>query len=65
MNSHLNELNLRLSNERMRLADASSNGEIELRKVWIAQIEKEIAGEQELISKNNISDDELLDCLFN
>ena len=62
--SHLNALELRLSNERIRLANAKTEGEKELRKVWIAQIEKEIANEHKFLSKSDelseITDDELL-----
>ena len=54
--NHLDALNLRLSNERIRLAAATSEGERELRKVWIAQLEKEVAGEIEFLG----SDDDLL-----
>ena len=41
--SHLDALQLRLSHERSYLAAAKSDGERELRSVWIAQIEREIA----------------------
>lgn len=59
--THLNALELRLSNERGYLAKAKTDGERELRRVWIAQIEKEIAGEQAFIAKHDdMSDDELL-----
>lgn len=59
--THLNALELRLSNERGYLANAKTEGERELRRVWIAQIEKEIAGEQAFIAKqDDMSDDELL-----
>lgn len=65
MNTHLDYLELRLSNERSRLADAKSDGERELRKVWVSQLEREIAGEIEFIGGNRhglteMSDDELL-----
>lgn len=60
MNAHLNALNLRLSNERSRLAEAKSEGEKELRKVWISQIEKEIAQEANFVQEVELSDDELL-----
>ena len=59
--THLNSLELRLSNERGYLAKAKTEGERELRRVWIAQIEKEIAGEHAFIAKqDDMSDDELL-----
>jgi hypothetical protein len=64
MSDHLNALNLRLSNERGYLAKAKTAGERELRSVWIAQIEKEIAREQEFIADLEaaleMTDDELL-----
>lgn len=60
MNDHLNALNLRLSNERIYLQNAKNNKEKELRKVWIAQIEKEIASEQKFNKDAEISDDDLL-----
>ena len=43
--SHLDALNLRLSNERLRLKEAATKAEREIRTVWIAQLEKEIDGE--------------------
>lgn len=59
--THLNALELRLSNERGYLAKSKTKGERELRRVWIAQIEKEIAGERAFVVKqDNMSDDELL-----
>lgn len=63
--SHLSALELRLSNERARLACAQTAQERELRKVWIAQIEKEIDREIEFIGKvaTEMTDDELLAAL--
>jgi hypothetical protein len=43
---HLTALHIRLSHERGYLAKAKSDTERELRTVWIAQIEKEIAAER-------------------
>lgn len=57
--NHLDALNLRLSNERVRLANAKSEGERELRKVWIAQLEKEVAGEIQFLG----TEDDLLAAL--
>ena len=58
---HLSMLQLRLSNERMRLNQATNKGEIELRTVWIKQMEEEIKGELMFLDKyNTMSDDELL-----
>lgn len=62
--SHLNALQLRLSNEKGYLAAAKTQAERDLRAVWIAQIEREIAGELAFLAKADdlpeISDDELL-----
>jgi hypothetical protein len=46
MTSHLSALQARLSNERVRLANATTKQERDMRAVWVAQIEKEIAREQ-------------------
>lgn len=69
MYEHLNALLLRLSNERARLANAKTESEKELRKVWIAQIEKEVANEEKLLGIDEIyakvvDEDELLKELF-
>lgn len=61
--SHLDALNLRLSNERMRYASDSSL----IRKVWIEGIEREIAAEREFLGlalEDNVSEDDLLAELF-
>jgi hypothetical protein len=60
--THLDSLNLRLSNERMRLSKATNCQEISLRTVWIAQLQKEVDSELALILINEVSltDDELL-----
>ena len=67
MSDHLSALQLRLSNERARLAAATRPGEIAMRKVWVAQIEKEIAQERvhAIPEARNIdmTDDELLEQL--
>lgn len=62
---HLNALRFRLSNERVRLANATSAQEREIRSVWVAQIEKEIAGEERFLAARlpEMSDDELLAAL--
>lgn len=64
MTNHLDTLRLRLSNERVRLTAAKSANEIELRKVWIAGIEKEIAQEEDFLQLHDstacMTDDELL-----
>lgn len=43
--THLVSLNQRLYSEKSRLSAAKNPQEIALRKVWVAQLEKEIAGE--------------------
>lgn len=63
--SHLNAIELRLSHERSYLAAAKTDKERTLRRVWIAQIEKEIAAEYVHLgisakSEAVMSDDELL-----
>lgn len=67
MSEHLASLQLRLSNERARLAAATREGEIDMRRVWVAQIEKEIEQERAYVmpeARNiEMSDDELLEQL--
>ena len=65
-----------LSSEKKRLADATSQAEIELRSVWVKQLEKEIAHEVEFLASKGIgvyaatnevddmSDDDLLNELM-
>jgi hypothetical protein len=76
--NHLNSLELNLSNERVRLAEAATAGERELRSVWVSQLENEISAEIEFLAKrgitikqeaapaslDDINDDELLAKLF-
>lgn len=52
--SHLDALNLRLSNERVRLSQAKTKNEIELRTVWVQGIEKEIKSEIEFLKSKGI-----------
>jgi len=63
--SHLDALNLRLSNERVRLSQAKTQNEIELRTVWVKGIEKEIKSEIEFLKSKGIevftSIDDILD----
>lgn len=47
--SHLNALQLRLSDEREHLGNDKNESSRVLRRVWIAQIEKEIASEREFL----------------
>ena len=56
--THLNALNVALSNERSRLANAKTDGERQLRTVWVKQLEKEVAHEE--VNFPDMSDDELL-----
>ena len=63
--THLDALELRLSNERNYLIEAKTKKEQSLRRVWIAQIEKEIKSEKEFLGSPqeddvNLTDDELL-----
>ena len=61
--SHLDALELNLSHERARLNEATKKGEIELRTVWVKQLEKEIAGERNFLGlgeSSEVSDDDLL-----
>lgn len=66
--THLAALETRLSHERGYLAAAKTAGERALRSVWIAQIEKEIAGEKKFLGIDDadlldMTDDELLAAL--
>ena len=62
--THLNALNVRLSNERIRLSNAKTAKEQAQRAVWVRQIEREIAGEIAFMGKVEelpaMTDDELL-----
>jgi len=65
---HLDALQLRLSNERVRLANAQNVTERGLRSVWIMQIEREIAHELQTFGSvnpaiDNLDDDGLLAAL--
>lgn len=73
--THYAALMIRLSNEKGYLALATKQSEIELRSVWIKQIEKEIAQEVEFLKSkgidvyqatgdNALSDEDLLNELF-
>lgn len=65
--THLDSLELRLSHERIRLANAKTESERHLREVWVAQITKEIADELAFLGRNAIDaempDDDLLAAL--
>lgn len=63
--SHLNALEYGLHNESMRLKEAKSQGEIELRSVWVNQLEKQVTDERirlGMIQQESVemSDNELL-----
>ena len=47
--THLDALQLSLSNERDRLARATNPQEIALRKVWVSQYERQIADEMDCL----------------
>lgn len=62
---HLDALNVNLSNEKIRLETAQSEIERQMRRVWIAQLEKEVAAERAFLglsieSAECINDDDLL-----
>lgn len=67
--SHLNALENNLFNEEQRLAAANTKNEIKLRKVFVAQLEREIESEKKFLgfeaddSSENLSVDELLEAL--
>jgi hypothetical protein len=62
--SHLIALITRLGNERSYLAAAKTQAERDLRKVWISQIEREIAHEEKFIgvasAETEMNDDDIL-----
>jgi hypothetical protein len=63
--SHLVALHQNLSAEKARLAAATAEGDIALRTVWVAQLEREIAAERAFLGLTadepvDMSDDELL-----
>jgi len=62
--THLDALELRLSNERLYLSAAKTENERNLRRVWITQIEKEIECEKKFLllteEELNPTDEELL-----
>lgn len=62
INEHLSSLQYLLSNERIRLSNAKTESERELRQVWVNQLEREIASDQSFIEPA-MSDDELLAAL--
>lgn len=61
---HYEALMTRLSNEKARLAACTKPKEIELRKVWVMGIEKEIASEVEFLKSKGIEVYASIDDLF-
>ena len=62
--SHLHAIQLRLSNERVRLAQARNPREIAHRKVWVEGAERELAAERAFLAKRGISTEESLDAIL-
>jgi hypothetical protein len=61
--NHLIALICRLSNERRYLLQATTDNERAIRKVWVAQIEREISSEESFLGiapAEEISDEDLL-----
>lgn len=54
MFDHLNALELRLSNERVRLENSKTAREREMRTVWVTGIEKEIASERKFLGLTEV-----------
>ena len=52
---HYVALMVNLSNERQRLSCATSQGEIELRSVWVKQLEREVEAEVEFLSSKGVN----------
>ena len=52
---HYTALMAHLSSEKQRLAAATNKGEIELRSVWVAQLEKEIDHEVKFLESQGIN----------
>jgi hypothetical protein len=65
--SHLDACELRLSHERVRLANARTASERAIREVWVAQCEREIASVRAMLGLDaapvDLTDDELLAAL--
>ena len=55
--SHLDALNLHLSNERVRFANAKTDKERERRKVWVAGLAKEIAAERKFLGLSEVEEE--------
>lgn len=59
--AHLSALELRLSHELQHLATSKSETQRALRRVWITQIEKEIAAERAFLGIAEITEPEMSD----
>ena len=59
--THLNALQVSLSNERSRLAKAKTDGEVVLRSVWCKQLGKEVADERKRLGLDEMPIDEMSD----
>ena len=57
--NHLDALELRLSNERIRFDNSKTKAERKMRQIWINQMQKEIKNEKAFIKSNELSIDEL------
>jgi hypothetical protein len=67
--THLDALELGLSNERIRLANAKTKSEESIRTVWVKQYEKEIEDEKKFLGivepdLSDMSDNDLLAALW-
>jgi len=68
--SHLEALQVGLSHERARLADAKTESERALRTIWVQQYERQIADERAFLGMpaetpvDEMTDDEILADLF-
>lgn len=66
--THLHALALSRSHEACRLANAKTDGERALRSAWLAQMDREIAGERRFLglpddAQVEMTDDELIAAL--
>ena len=62
--SHLHAIQLRLSHERTRLAQARSDKEIAHRKVWVQGIERELADEKRFLAARGIVVEDSLEAIL-
>jgi hypothetical protein len=57
--THLDSLYMRLSHEKERFEKAKSDSEKEIRRVWVAQLEKEIEQEKQFLGIEDIRPDKV------